>query len=96
MEADSDDDAFRVIVLADPGTGELLLGSKADAPSQLLSGLAGTAFGSIVLTILERLEDKGLDREAEIAASVTVMPELVDLLSCEIGAFSEATVEPLE
>ena len=95
-DADSGADAFCVIVLADPGTNELLLGSKADAPSQLLRGLAGTAFGSIVSTVLARLKDARLDRDAELAASVTVILELVELTSCEIEAVSETTVEPLK
>lgn len=85
-----------MIVLTVPREGTLLLGSKADAPSQLLRGLAGTAFGSIVLTMLDKVEDERLDGEAESAASVTVILELVELLGGEIKACSEATVEPLD
>ena len=84
------------MVLTCPGEGTLLLGSKADAPSQLLRGLAGTAFESIVLTVLDKLEDERLDSEAGSAVSVTVIPELVELLGGDIEAFSEVKVEPLE
>ena len=81
-----------MIVLGDPGEGKLLPGSKADAPSQLLRGLAGTVSGSIVLTVLDRLKDERLDDEAESAAFVTVILELVEVL----GGESEATVEALD
>ena len=90
------DDTFCVIVLAGCGEYELLLGSKADAPSQLLSGLAGSAFGSTVLTVLNRLKDERLDGEAGSAASVGVILGLVELFGDEIEAFSEATVEPVD
>ena len=90
------DDTFCVIVLAGSGEFELLLGSKADAPSQLLSGLADSAFGSTVLTVPDRLKDERLDGEAGSAAFVDVILGLVELLGGEIEAFSETTVEPFE
>lgn len=95
-EADGIDDVFCVIVLAGCCKDKLMLGSKADAPSQLLRGIAGTAFGSMALTVLDRFENERLDCEAESPISETVILELVELLRGETEAFSEATTEPWE
>ena len=95
-EADGIDDVLCVIVLAGSCQDKLMPGSKADAPSQLLRGIAGTAFGSMVLTVLDRFENERLDCEAESPVSETVILELVELIGGETEAFSEATTEPWE